>query len=236
MKQKVVEAIKKDWGSVDLVIYSLASPRRQHPKTGEVAKSILRPIGKEYTNKSIDMSTDRLETVTLPVRLFARLGVSQLIITNAAGCVNTAWNVGDLMLLTGHLDYTFIDGLATPEVRDGAFHAPELLELARAAAHTAGVPLREGVYAWCLGPTFETPAEIREIRRLGGAAVGMSTVPEIRAAAQEGLPILALSALTNYAAGIRDQPLNHQEVLATGQRVKGTFERLVQAVLARLAP
>ncbi len=67
-----------------------------------------------------------LETVTLPVRLFARLGVSQLIITNAAGCVNTDWNVGDLMLLTGHLDYTFIDGLATPEVRDGAFHSPEL--------------------------------------------------------------------------------------------------------------
>ncbi|MCH7497856.1 MAG: purine-nucleoside phosphorylase [Candidatus Marinimicrobia bacterium] len=175
-----------------------------------------------------------LETVTLPVRLFARLGVNQLIITNAAGCVNTAWNVGDLMLLTGHLDYTFIDGLATPEVRDGAFHSPELLELARAAAHTAGVPLREGVYAWCLGPSFETPAEIRDIRRLGGAAVGMSTVPEIRAAAKEGLPTLAISALTNYAAGIRDQPLNHQEVLATGQRVKGTFAKLVTSILAGL--
>ncbi|MEE9161470.1 MAG: purine-nucleoside phosphorylase [Candidatus Neomarinimicrobiota bacterium] len=178
-----------------------------------------------------------LETVALPVRLFARLGVSTLIITNAAGCVNTQWHEGDLMFLTGHLDYTFLDGANTPTRHtDDRFHSGDLLALARRAARDAAIPMREGSYAWCLGPTFETPAEIKDIRRLGGAAVGMSTVPEIRAAADEGLAVLGISCLTNYAAGIRDQPLTHEEVLATGQRVKETFAQLVTAILRNLAP
>ncbi len=177
-----------------------------------------------------------LETVALPVRLFARLGASTLILTNAAGCVNPQWQEGDLMFLTGHLDYTFLDGTNTPaQHTDDRYHSGHLLDLARRAAQDAAVLMREGIYAWCLGPTFETPAEIRDIRSLGGAAVGMSTVPEIRAAAEEGLAVLGISCLTNYAAGIRDQPLTHEEVLATGQRVKETFARLVTAILGNLA-
>ena len=173
-----------------------------------------------------------LEIVTLHIRLFARLGVESVIITNAAGCVNPDWDEGDLMLITGHLDYTFIESAADQAVISGeAYHSGELLALARQAAQEAGIPVREGVYAWCLGPTFETPAEIREIRALGGQAAGMSTVPEIRAAAEEGLKVLGISCLTNYAAGIREQPLNHEEVLETGQRVKQTFARLVLGVL-----
>ncbi len=173
-----------------------------------------------------------LETVTLPIRLFARLGVETIILTNAAGCVCPDWNEGDLMLITGHLDYTFIESAADPEIITGEpYHSPELLALARQAAGEAGIPIREGVYAWCLGPSFETPAEIREIRALGGQATGMSTVPEIRAAAEEGLKVLGISCLTNYAAGMRDQPLNHEEVLATGRRVKETFARLLLGVL-----
>ena len=97
------------------------------------------------------------------------------------------------------------------------------------------ITLREGVYVWCLGPAFETPAEIREIRVLGGHATGMSTVPEVRAAAEEGLKVLGISCLTNYAAGIADKPLNHEEVLATGRRVKETFARLVLGVLGQMA-
>lgn len=173
-----------------------------------------------------------LEMVTLPIHLFARLGVKTIIITNAAGCINPDWNVGDLMLITGHLDYTFLGGPDDPAPVLGAqYHSPELLTLARRAAREAGIPVREGVYAWTLGPSFETPAEVRHIRSLGAAAVGMSTVPEIRAAADEGLKVLALSCLTNYAAGILDRPLSHDDVLATGQRVKETFARLVRGVL-----
>lgn len=178
-----------------------------------------------------------LETVTLPVRLFAQLGVQILILTNAAGCVNTAWQVGDLMAITGHLDYTFMDGPEDPTAVMGApCHSPSLLAAARRAAGKSGVLLHEGIYTWTLGPSFETPAEIRHIRALGGDAVGMSTVPEIRAAAEAGLQVLGLSCLTNYAAGILDQPLTHQEVLETGRRVKHTFARLLTAILEDLDP
>lgn len=178
-----------------------------------------------------------LETVALPVRLLARVGVQDLIITNAAGCVRRDWQVGDLMLITGHLDYTFIDNADDPQIIDGEpCHSDQLAALAREAARAEGITLREGIYSWSLGPTFETPAEIRDIRSLGGTAVGMSTVPEIRAAAEEGLKVLGLSCLTNYAAGILDQPLNHQEVLETGQRVKHTFARLLGAIIERIGP
>jgi len=180
--------------------------------------------------------THPLETVIVPIRLFARLGVGAVILTNAAGCINPDWNEGDLMLITGHLDYTFIESAADPAIISGEpLHSRELLTLARQTAQQAGIAIREGIYAWCLGPTFETPAEIREIQALGGQAAGMSTVPEIRAAAEVGLKVLGISCLTNYAAGIRDQSLNHEEVLATGRQVKQTFARLVLGVLARMA-
>ncbi len=176
-----------------------------------------------------------VETVTLPVRMLARLGIEALIITNAAGCVRREWEVGDLMLITGHLDYTFISGIDDPQVITGEpFHSSELAGYAREAAQAEEIVLRAGVYSWSLGPTFETPAEIRDIRRLGGDAVGMSTVPEIHAAAEEGLKVLGLSCLTNYAAGMLDQPLNHEEVLETGQRVKGTFARLLGAIIQKI--
>ncbi|MEE9466281.1 MAG: purine-nucleoside phosphorylase [Candidatus Neomarinimicrobiota bacterium] len=178
-----------------------------------------------------------LDTVTLPVRMLARLGTEAMIITNAAGCVRRDWQVGDLMLITGHLDYTFINGVDDPVVIAGEpFNSTELASYAREAAQVEEIVLREGIYSWSLGPTFETPAEIRDIRRLGGDAVGMSTVPEIHAAADEGLKVLGLSCLTNYAAGILDQPLNHKEVLETGQRVKGTFARLLGAIIHRVGP
>ncbi len=178
-----------------------------------------------------------VETVTLPVRMLARLGIEALIITNAAGCVRREWQVGDLMLLTGHMDYTFINGIDDPEVITGEpFHSTDLSGFAREVAIAEEIVLREGIYSWSLGPTFETPAEIHDIRRLGGDAVGMSTVPEIQAATDEGLKVLGLSCLTNFAAGILDQPLNHEEVLETGQRVKGTFARLLGAIIQKIGP
>ncbi len=177
-----------------------------------------------------------LELVTLPIRLFARLGVQTVILTNAVGCVSPDWQVGDLMLITGHLDYSFITGTDDPKIHSGKpYYSSELLSLARQAAKDAGISLREGVYAWCLGPTFETPAEIREIRNLGGQVIGMSTVPEIRAAVEHGLKVLGISCVTNYGAGVANQSLNHEEVLPTGRRVRDTFARLLLAILAGLA-
>lgn len=177
-----------------------------------------------------------LELVTLPIRLFASLGVQTVILTNAVGCVSADWHVGDLMLITGHLDYSFITGTEDPKIHFGEpYHSSELISLARQVAQEAGIFLREGVYAWCLGPTFETPAEISEILNLGGQVIGMSTVPEIRAAVEQGLKVLGISCITNYAAGVANQSLDHEEVLAIGQLVRDTFARLLLGVLARLA-
>lgn len=177
-----------------------------------------------------------LQTLTLPLHLFAGLGVSTVIITNAAGCVNAHWEVGDLMLITGHLDCTYLNGPDDPAVAsDPAIYPEATLDMARQAAQESAITLREGIYAWNLGPTFETPAEIGHIRGLGGDAVGMSTLPEIEAAAGLGLQVIGLSCLTNYAAGMLNEPLNHDEVLETGQRVKATFAKLVTAILGRIA-
>ena len=178
-----------------------------------------------------------LDTIALPIRLFSLLGAETVIITNAAGCVNTGWSEGDLMLITGHLDSTYLRSADDPQpVTDKAIYLPGSLNLAREAARESGIELREGFYAWALGPSYETPAEIRHIRQLGGDAVGMSTVPEIKAAAEAGLDVIGISCLTNYAAGIRDVPLKHEEVLATSQRVQATLGRLVTAILGKLAP
>ncbi|MFQ6674665.1 MAG: purine-nucleoside phosphorylase, partial [Fidelibacterota bacterium] len=173
-----------------------------------------------------------LDTVTLPVRLFHRLGVENLIITNAAGSVREAFVPGTLMALEGHLDFTFRESSELPEVvRDDRFHSPRLLSLAEHVADGSQIDLRKGVYAWTLGPSFETPAEVRLIRKLGGDAVGMSTVPEIRMAGELGLEILTISCLTNYAAGISSQPLTHQEVMETAERVADIFTKLLTGVV-----
>lgn len=177
-----------------------------------------------------------LDTVMLPVRTFGELGLKNIIITNAAGCVHSDWDVGELMLVNGHMDYTFLDGSDDPLVIDSnRYHSRRLLMLAREAGHELGATLREGVYCWTLGPTFETPAEIVHIRSLGGAAVGMSTVPDIRAAAEYDMEILVISCLTNHAAGISPLPLNHEEVLAVGAHVREQFSKLINHILGGLA-
>lgn len=176
-----------------------------------------------------------LDTVMLPVRTFGELGLENIIITNAAGCVHSDWDVGELMLVRGHMDYTFIDGPDDPPIIDSnRYHSRRLMKLAREAGHELGATLREGVYCWTLGPTFETPAEIVHIRALGGDAVGMSTVPDIRAAAEYDMEILVISCLTNHAAGISALPLNHEEVLAVGAQVSEQFSKLINHILGGL--
>jgi len=176
-----------------------------------------------------------LETVTLPIRLFHRLGVKHLIITNAAGSVRKDLSPGTLMVLTGFLDFTFRETVDFPEVfRDRQFHSPELISLAHEVAKREEIDLKSGVYVWTLGPSFETPAEISKIRELGGSAVGMSTVPEIRVAGELGLLVLGISCLTNYAAGITTEPLTHHEVMETADRVSENFSRLLKGIVKQI--
>ena len=182
------------------------------------------------------------EEVSYAVRVLRLLGCDTLIATNAAGCVNTSWQAGDLMLITDHIKMfseSPLRGENLPEfgVRfpDAShLYTPRLRELARQTAQELGIPLREGVYFYCYGPQYETPAEVRAARVLGGDAVGMSTAPEVIVAGHCGMEVLGLTLLSNMAAGILDQPLSEQEVLEAGEAAREKFSGLVRACLRKM--
>ena len=182
------------------------------------------------------------EEVSYAVRVLRLLGCDTLIVTNAAGCVNTSWQAGDLMLITDHIKMfseSPLRGENLPEfgVRfpDAShLYTPRLRELARQTAQELGIPLREGVYFYCYGPQYETPAEVRAARILGGDAVGMSTAPEVIVAGHCGMEVLGLTLLSNMAAGILDQPLSEQEVLEAGETAREKFSGLVRACLRKM--
>ncbi|MEA5031791.1 MAG: purine-nucleoside phosphorylase [Sphaerochaeta sp.] len=179
-----------------------------------------------------------MDTVVFPVQMMRVMGILDLLVTNAAGCVNTAWLPGDLMLISDHIKLipeNPLRGANIGELGDRFFdmstaYPENLRAMARKEADRLGIVLREGVYQLFTGPSFETPAEVRFARTCGADAVGMSTVPEVIAARHAGMRVLGISCLTNMAAGILDQPLNHIEVLETGERVKATFSALVKAI------
>lgn len=181
-----------------------------------------------------------MDTVVFPVQMMRVMGITNLLVTNAAGCVNTAWQPGDLMLICDHIKLIAdnpMRGANIEELGERFFDMstayPERLRaMARKEASRLGMTLREGVYQLFTGPSFETPSEVRFARACGADAVGMSTVPEVIAACHAGMEVLGISCLTNMAAGILDQPLNHHEVLETGERVKSSFSALVKAITA----
>jgi purine-nucleoside phosphorylase len=180
-------------------------------------------------------------TVALPVRVLAELGAEFLIVTNAAGGLNPLFVPPTLMLIADHINYLWRNPLIGP-VALGEHRWPdlnvaydhELRVLAREVALQAGVTLHEGVYAAVLGPSYETPAEIRMLQRLGADAVGMSTVPEVITARARGLRVLGLSGITNAAAGLGDGKLSHQEVLAGAATIAGYLELIVRGVVVRV--
>jgi purine-nucleoside phosphorylase len=183
------------------------------------------------------------EAVGFPARVLIALGARIVIVTNAAGGVNPRWSPGTLMVIRDHIDLLRDHALRGPnDDRLGprfpdmtAAYAPELRALVQRAATAAGVELEEGVYAAMPGPSYETPAEIRMLQVLGADAVGMSTVPEVCVARHMGARVIGISCITNQAAGITGHPLSHDEVTATAARVRASFERLLDAVLAALA-
>ena len=183
-----------------------------------------------------------MSLLTLPVRIMAKLGVKLLVLTNAAGGVNTAYRPGDLMLITAHINFSGSHpligvtdpalGTRFPDVSD-AYSAALRLKV-KLAAVEAGINLRQGVYMMYSGPSYETPAEIRMARILGADAVGMSTVPEALVAAQCGIQVLGISCITNLAAGVSPTKLSHQEVMDTAARVHDTFHSLVDLILKEI--
>ena len=181
------------------------------------------------------------EAAALPVRVFSRLGVETLIVTNAAGGIRPSFRPGTLMLIADHVNLMFRNPLTGPVV-EGEQRFPdmsdpydrELRALARDVACELRIPLEEGVYVGLLGPSYETPAEIRMLERLGADAVGMSTVPEVIAARARGVRCLGVSTVTNLAAGISPTPLRHEEVLEMGRQVAGQLAALILGVVRRL--
>ena len=183
-----------------------------------------------------------MKDVTLPVRVMQKIGVKTLIVTNAAGGVNLGYHPGELMVIGDIFSMTAQNPLIGPNLDAFGPRFPdmscafdkELRALAHECANEQGFALREGVYAQMTGPTYETPAEIRMLRTLGADAVGMSTVPEVVVARHGGMRVLGVSCITNMAAGILDQPLNHAEVTETANRVKGQFRSLLDAVVEKM--
>jgi purine-nucleoside phosphorylase len=182
------------------------------------------------------------EEVTFPIRTFKLLGIKTLILTNAAGGINVQLTQGALMVISDHLNLMGDNPLRGPnDERFGprfpdmsAVYSPELQELVVDEAKGAGVEVRRGIYGALSGPSYETPAEIHLLRTLGADAVGMSTVPEAIVARHMGLEVLGISCITNMAAGISDEPINHEEVMATGDRVRETFAELLRRVVSHI--
>jgi purine-nucleoside phosphorylase len=181
--------------------------------------------------------------VVFPIRVFARMGVKAVILTNAAGGIKREFTQGRLVVISDHINLQGVNPLTGPnDERFGLrFHDMtgaydrRFREMTMGEGNRLGMAMDEGVYAALQGPSYETPAEIRYLRTIGADLVGMSTVPEVIAARHSGMRVLGISCVTNAAAGILDQPLNHLEVLETAERVKGQFINLLRAVIPRIA-
>jgi purine-nucleoside phosphorylase len=183
-----------------------------------------------------------LEQVTFPIRTLGLLGVKTLVLTNAAGGLNNSFAQGSLIVISDHLNLMGTNPLlGKNEPRFGprfpdmtAVYDHEYQDIAICEAREMGLELRRGIYAALTGPSYETPAEIRMMRLLGADAVGMSTVPEAIVARHMGLRVLGFSCITNMAAGVLDKPINHEEVIETGERVRETFAELLRRVIPKL--
>lgn len=183
-----------------------------------------------------------MSEVTFPVRVMKLLGVETLIVTNAAGAVNTTFTPGDLMIIKDHINFCGNNPLIGKNLSEFGPRFPDMSEAydknliskVKNVANSLNIEIKEGVYLMMSGPAYETPAEIKMTRILGGDAVGMSTVPEVIVAKHSGLKVIGISCLTNMAAGILDQPLNHEEVIETSNKVKENFINLMRNLIKEI--
>ena len=205
-------------------------------KVGNVAVAAMQGRVHLYEGYSV-------KEVAFPVRVFARMGVKAVILTNAAGGIKSDFVEGRLVVIKDHINLQGVNPLCGPNDERFGLRFPDLSvaydrrfrEITVGEGNRLGIGMAEGVYAALTGPSYETPAEIRYLRSIGADLVGMSTVPEVIAARHSGMRVLGISCVTNAAAGILDKPLNHLEVLETTERVKGQFIALLRAVIPRIA-
>jgi purine-nucleoside phosphorylase len=184
-----------------------------------------------------------VKEVAFPIRVFARMGVKAVILTNAAGGIKREFTQGTLVVIKDHINLQGANPLSGPNDERFGPRFPDMSssydrrfrEMAVGEGNRLGIGMYEGLYAALPGPSYETPAEIRYLRTIGADLVGMSTVPEVIAARHSGIRVLGISCVTNAAAGILDQPLDHKEVLETAERVKGQFIGLLKALIPRIA-
>lgn len=184
-----------------------------------------------------------VQKLTMPVRLLHALGADRMVVTNSAGGINRTFRPGTLMFITGHLNMAYASpgvgsgfsprplGEETSSERHRPYYDAAWTDRAEEIALDLGVEVRRGVYAWMLGPSYETKAEVRALERVGADAVGMSTVPEVIQAQMLGMDVVGLSTITNPAAGLASGALDHDEVLAVGERVRGDLMELVRGIV-----
>jgi purine-nucleoside phosphorylase len=221
-----------------LVIGKLASSRAVADPSAEAGVSVAAMQGRVHLYEGYSA-----KDVVFPMRVLGRLGIRAAILTNAAGAINVAYSQGALVVIRDHINLQGTNPLIGPNDERFGVRFPDMSqayakayrEIALREAKRLGMAIYEGVYAALAGPSFETPAEIRYLKTIGADLVGMSTVPEVIVARQMGIQVLGISCVTNMAAGILDQPLTHEEVMATGERVKGQFVALLRAVIPSIA-
>ena len=170
-----------------------------------------------------------LEEVTTTVSIIHALGCQNLFITNAAGCLNLKWNLGDFMLINGYIDYTFRRNSNIPEITliDNIFLYDKVIKILK----KSNIKIMKGIYAWTLGPSYETPSEIQDIILLGGDAVGMSTVPELMLAKELKMNVIGISCLTNYGAGLLNEKLTHEAIINITKKTKQKFIMLIKKLV-----
>lgn len=238
LAEQMEDAIRIPYGEIPNFPVSTVEGHAGEMLIGTVAgRTVLLMNGRFHLYEGYDAST-----VAFPVRVMKALGVHTLVVTNAAGGINTSFEPGDLMLIDDHINFTFRNPLIGPNEDEIGPRFPDmseayssrLREIALQAAKEQGVDLVRGVYIGLLGPSYETPAEIRMMRTLGADAVGMSTVNEVVVARHAGIEVLGISCISNMAAGILPQPLSHQEVVETAERVKDRFLGLILGILPRI--
>ncbi|MGL4623381.1 MAG: purine-nucleoside phosphorylase [Culicoidibacterales bacterium] len=200
-------------------------------------KTVIALQGRVHFYEGISM-----QTATFSIRVMQLLGVKQLIVTNAAGGVNTTFEPGTLMIIEDHINLMGTSPLIGENIAEFGTrfpdmtyaYTPKLRELAKTVAAKLAVPVREGVYVGFTGPAYETPAEVRYARIIGGDAAGMSTVPEVIVASHAQMEVVGISCITNMAAGVMNQPLDHSEVMDVANRVHHQFVQLVKGLIAQM--
>lgn len=183
-----------------------------------------------------------LDESVFPIRVMKAIGIEKLIVTNAAGGCNESFEAGDLMIINDHINFTLRNPLIGENYDELGERFPdmsraydrEFIEITKKVGKDLDLALKEGVYMWTTGPSYETPAEVKMAQIIGADAVGMSTVPEVIVASHSKMRVLGISCITNMASGILDQPLNHEEVIETSERVKGNFIKLIRGIIENI--